>query len=94
MSKVAFNERINALAEKYWSLKKDIDAEEVDGKKKELEEIEKLLEKGITGGLRLELEEKASELRAVTSEREGAYADISEVISEILELTSDFAPSV
>ncbi|MDI6889256.1 MAG: hypothetical protein QMC78_06200 [Methanocellales archaeon] len=94
MTKVAFNERVNALAEKYWSLKKDIDADEADGKRRELEEIEKLLEKGITGRLRLELEEKASELRAITSEREGAYADISEVISEILELTSDFAPSL
>ncbi len=94
MTKVAFNERVNALAEKYWSLKKDIDADEADSKRKELEEIEKLLEKGITGKLRLELEKKASELRAVTSERAGAYADISEVISEILELTSDFAPSL
>jgi len=94
MNKVAFNERVNALAEKYWSLKKDIDADEADGKRKELGEIEKLLERGITGKLRLELEKKASELRAITSERAGAYADISEIISEILEMTSDFAPSL
>jgi len=94
MNKVAFNERVNALAEKYWSLKKDIDAAEADDKRRELEEIEKLLERGITGKLRLELEKKASELRAITSEREGAYAEISEVISELLEMTSDFAPSL
>jgi len=94
MSKVAFNERINTLAEKYRSLKKDIDAEEMDNKRKELAEIEKLLEKGITGKLRLDLEKKARELKAITSETEGAYANISEVISELLELTSDFAPSL
>ncbi len=94
MTQVTFNEIVNALAVKYWDLKKGIDVNETDGKIKELEEIEKLLDKGIGGKLRSQLEEEANRLRTVKAKREDASIDISHVTSELLDMTSDFAPSL
>ena len=94
MTQVTFNEVVNALAVKYWDLKEGIDAREIDDKIKELEEIEELLNKGIGGKLRSQLEEEANRLRTVKAKRENASVDISHVTSELLDMTSDFAPSL
>ena len=64
-----FNERANVLASEYWRLKHLASKE--DGEER-LEEIERLLEKGIGGKLREKLEREAKLLRQAREERNNA----------------------
>ncbi len=86
-----FNEKANALATEYWRLN-GITADEAGENK--LEEIEKLLEKGIGGKLREKLDAEAKRLRKEREDRSSAFLRLAEVKNEILELTADLAPDL
>ena len=86
-----FNERANVLASEYWRLKHLASKE--DGEER-LEEIERLLEKGIGGKLREELEREAKLLRQAREERNNALRNLEIVRNELLELTAEFAPNL
>lgn len=86
-----FNERANALATEYWRLK------EITGEKageERLEEIEKLLETGIGGKLRENLEVEAKRLREAKESKSNALMRLEEVKKELLELTAELAPNL
>jgi hypothetical protein len=86
-----FNEKANALATEYWRLK-EITADKTGEKR--LAEIEKLLEKGIGGRLRENLEAEAKRLRQEMEERNNAFMRLDDVEKEILELTAELAPNL
>jgi len=86
-----FNARANALATEYWRLK-EITAEKAGEKR--LEEIEELLEKGIGGKLRENLEVEAKRLRNEMESKSNAFIRLEEVKKEILELTAELAPNL
>ena len=86
-----FNERANALASEYWRLKHLASKEEDEER---LEEIERLLEKGIGGKLREKLEREARLLRQAREERSNAMRNLEIVRNELLELTAEFAPNL
>lgn len=86
-----FNEKANALAQEYWRLKQVI-TEEARGKR--LAEIEKLLEKGIGGKLKEQLEAEAKQLRKEQEERASAVLGLEEVKRALLELTAELAPNL
>jgi hypothetical protein len=86
-----FNEKANALAHEYWRLK-EITAEGAGGNR--LEEIEKLLEKGIGGKLKDQLEAEAKRLRKEMDDISGAFMKLEEIEKEILEMTAELAPNL
>lgn len=86
-----FNEKANALAQEYWRLK-ELTANKAGGNR--LEEIEKLLEKGIGGKLREQLDAEAKRLRKEKDDRSGAFLKLDGVERQILELTADLAPNL
>lgn len=86
-----FNEKANALATEYWRLKELKGSETGENR---LEEIEKLLEKGIGGKLRENLDAEAKKLRKEKEDRSTAFVRLEEIKKEILELTADLAPNL
>ena len=76
-----FNERANALASEYWRLKHLTSKEEDEER---LEEIERLLEKGIGGKLREKLEREARLLRQAREERSNAMRNLEIVREELV----------
>lgn len=92
MVKGSFNERANILANEYWTNKES--AGVVVDEKTRLDEIERLLTKGIGGKLGDQLEKEASDLRTVIEEKRTAAFTLNSVRRDILELVSDFAPSL
>jgi len=86
-----FNEKANALANEYWRLR-EIISDKTDEDR--LEEIERLLEKGIGGKLKEKLDTEAKQLRKEKEDRSGAIFRLEEVKKEILELTADLAPNL
>jgi len=86
-----FNEKANALAHEYWRLK-EITANKAGGNR--LAEIEKLLEKGIGGKLKEQLDAEAKRLRKENDDRSGAFVKLEGVERQILELTADLAPNL
>lgn len=86
-----FNEKANALAQEYWRLKQLI-TNESSGKR--LAEIEKLLEKGIGGKLKEQLEAEAKQLRKEHEDRSSAVLSLDEVKRGLLELTAELAPNL
>lgn len=86
-----FNEKVNTLAQEYWRLN-EITASTTTTNR--LAEIERLLEKGIGGKLRDQLEAEAKRLRKEAEDRGGAALRLSEVKKELLELTADLAPNL
>jgi hypothetical protein len=92
MVKGSFNERANILANEYWTNKES--AGVVVDEKMRLDEIDRLLAKGISGKLGFQLEKEASELRTVIEEKRTASFTLNAVRRDLLELVSDFAPSL
>ncbi|MHC1579061.1 MAG: hypothetical protein ACXQTZ_00135 [Candidatus Alkanophagales archaeon] len=86
-----FNRRANALAEEYWRLKERMARRDYE---RELREIERLLERGVGGRLREELERRAKEMRMELESKEGAFSAIKDVTHDLLELTARFAPNL
>lgn len=86
-----FNEKANALANEYWRLKK-ITADKTGEDR--LEEIEKLLEKGIGGKLMEKLDAEAKKLRKEKEDRSSAFVSLEDVKTEITEMTADLAPNL
>ena len=86
-----YNEKANALALEYWRLK-EVTAHKAGGNR--LAEIEKLLEKGIGGKLKDQLDAEAKRLRKETDDRSGAIMRLDGVERQILELTADLAPNL
>ncbi len=86
-----FNEKANALAHEYWRLK-EITANKASERR--LEEIENLLEKGIGGKLREQLDAELKRLRQEGEERSNASMRLKEVKKEIVELTAELAPNL
>jgi hypothetical protein len=86
-----FNEKANALALEYWRLKQIITDEAGENR---LAEIEKLLEKGIGGKLREQLEAEAKRLRKQRDDRASAAMSLDEVKAGLLELTAELAPNL
>ncbi|MGC9444091.1 MAG: hypothetical protein ACP5E9_04055 [Candidatus Methanospirareceae archaeon] len=86
-----FNEKANALAQEFWRLQEIVaNIKSTD----RLAEIERLLEKGIGGKLRDQLEAEAKQLRKEAEDRSGAALRLSDVKKELLELTADLAPNL
>ncbi len=86
-----FNERANALAMEYWRLKHLLSKKDDEER---LEEIERLLERGISGKLRERLEAEARVLRRDREERMNAMKNLEIISGELLELTAEFAPNL
>jgi hypothetical protein len=86
-----FNEKANALASEYWRLK-GVTANKTDEPR--LEEIETLLEKGIGGKLREQLDAEAKKLRKEKENRTSASMRLEELKKGIAELTSELAPNL
>lgn len=86
-----FNEKANTLAREYWRLKK-LTTNKAGGNR--LKEIEKLLEKGIGGKLREQLDAEAKQLRKEKDDRSSAFEKLDGVERQILELTADLAPNL
>lgn len=86
-----FNEKANALAHEYWQLKETA-ANKAGGNR--LAEIEKLLEKGIGGKLKEQLDAEAKKLRKEEEDKSSAFMKLDEVKKELLELTSELAPNL
>jgi hypothetical protein len=86
-----FNEKVNTLAAEYWKLKSTIANKEGEDR---LEEIEKLLERGIGGKLKDTLEEEAKRLRRGKEDRNNAFTRLEGVKEEIMELTAELAPNL
>ena len=94
MREAAFNERANILANEYWNLKERAGADGPDEIRKKIEELEALLNKGIGGNLRSQLQKEANKLRRTIDYKEGAFASIDQVRRDLLELVADFGPSL
>jgi hypothetical protein len=90
--KTSFNERGNFLANEYWNFKEKVGS--TVNEKTRLEEIEKLLSKGIGGKLGSRLEKEANELRRIIEEKRTAAHNLAAVRRDLLDLISDFAPSL
>ena len=88
-----FNKRANSSADEYWKLK-SLKGEGGKTKEQELEEIEKLLEKGIGGKLRDDLENRASQLRSEVMSEFEVDRRMRDVMDDILDATSKFAPNL
>ncbi len=86
-----FNEKANTLANEYWRLK-EVTADKTGENR--LEEIEKLLEKGIGGKLREKLDAEAKQLRKEKEDRSIAFMRFEEVKKEIMEITAELAPNL
>ncbi len=86
-----FNEKANALAQEYWRLKEQA-ANSASADR--LAEIERLLEKGIGGKLKDQLDAEAKRLRKEAEDRSSASLQLSELGKELLELTGDLAPNL
>ncbi len=86
-----FNEKANALAGEYWRLKRITKARASVSR---LEEIEKLLEKGIGGKLREKLEAEQKRLRKEKEDRDNAFIRLEEVKRGLLELSAELAPNL
>ncbi|NYT00216.1 MAG: hypothetical protein GKB99_00615 [Methanocellales archaeon] len=94
MREAAFNERANILANEYWLLKERAGSDEPDEIRKKIEDIEELLNKGIGGNLRSQLEKEVKQLRRTIDAKEGDFASIEQVRRDLLDLISDFGPSL
>jgi hypothetical protein len=94
MREAAFNERANILANEYWLLKERAGSDEPDEIRKKIEDIEALLNKGIGGNLRSQLEKEVKQLRRNIDSKEGDFASIEQVRRDLLDLIADFGPSL
>lgn len=88
----SFNERANFLAAEYWKAKQKATARTPE--KARLEEIERLLQRGISGKLQLQLEQEARALRRAIDDRDTAASHLVGIQRDLLELVSEFAPSL
>lgn len=88
----SFNERANFLAAEYWKAKEKTTAQAPE--KTRLEEIDHLLRRGISGKLQFQLEQEARTLRRAIDERDTAASHLVGIRRDLLELISDFAPSL
>lgn len=86
-----FNEKANALAHEYLRLK---DLTITKAGVSRLEEIEKLLDKGIGGKLKEQLDAEAKRLRKEEGDRNSAFMKLEDVKKELLELTAELAPNL
>ena len=86
-----FNERANTLGAEYWHLKALAASKTTEDR---LEDIERLLEKGIGGKLRDKLDAEAKKLRKEKEDRSNASERLEEIKKELLELTADLAPNL
>ena len=71
-----FNEKANALATEYWRLKELKGSETGENR---LEEIEKLLDKGIGGKLREKLDAEAKKLRKEKEDKSTAFVRLEKL---------------
>jgi len=92
MARGSFNERANVLAAEYWKSKER--AGPTANEKARLDEIERLLARGISGALGMQLEKEANELRRVIEDKRTASSNLVAVRRDLLDLVSDFAPSL
>ncbi|MBC7110448.1 MAG: hypothetical protein H5T46_05550, partial [Archaeoglobi archaeon] len=60
----------------------------------QLREIEELLNRGVSGKLRLQLEGEYRKLQAMKEKMDKAVSEIDEIKRELLELTANFAPDL
>lgn len=88
----SFNERANLLANEYWRAKERTNAQGPE--RERLEEIDRLLQRGISGKLQFQLEQEARTLRRAIEERDTAASSLAGIRRDLLELVSDFAPSL
>ncbi|MEM3086602.1 MAG: hypothetical protein QXO51_02255 [Halobacteria archaeon] len=88
----SFNERANFLAAEYWKAKQKTATQAPE--KTRLDEIDRLLRRGISGKLQFQLEQEARTLRRAIDERDTAAAHLVGIQRDLLELVSDFAPSL
>jgi len=93
MYETSFNEKANLYAEKYWLFwnRKGINLSNID---EQLREIEELLNRGVSGKLRLQLEGEYRKLQAMKEKMDKAVSEIDEIKRELLELTANFAPDL
>lgn len=94
MHEAAFNERAVILSNEYWLLKGRAGADEPDDIRKKIDDIESLLNKGIGGNLRSQLERELQQLSRTIDAKEGDFASIEQVRRDILELVAYFGPSL
>ncbi|OFV67393.1 MAG: hypothetical protein SCAL_001311 [Candidatus Syntrophoarchaeum caldarius] len=88
-----FNKRANSSADEYWRIKA-LTGASGKSKEQELDEIEKLLDKGIGGKLRDDLEKRANQLRGEVIGVNEASNRMERVIEDLLNITKDFAPNL
>jgi len=88
-----FNKRANSSADEYWKIKA-LKGESGKSKEQELDEIEKLLDKGIGGKLRDDLEKRASQLRSEVMGESEASDRMNSVVEDLLKITASFAPNL
>lgn len=88
----SFNERANFLAAEYWKAKEKTATQAPE--KTRLEEIDRLLRRGISGKLQFQLEQEARGLRRAIDDRDTAASHLVGIQRDLLELISDFAPSL
>ena len=93
MALAIFNKRANSSAVEYWKIK-SLGGKKGESDSQELDEIEKLLEKGIGGKLREGLEERASQLRGEVLRGDEADRRIKSVREDLIDITSVFAPNL
>jgi|Deesub1362A_J573_1020465.scaffolds.fasta_scaffold00739_29 hypothetical protein len=93
MYETSFNEKANLYAEKYWLFwnRKGVSRNNID---EQLREIEELLNRGVSGKLRLQLEGEYRKLQAMKEKIDKATTEIDEIKRELLELTANFAPDL
>ncbi|MBI4362880.1 MAG: hypothetical protein HY558_06860 [Euryarchaeota archaeon] len=91
-AKGSFNERANFLAQEYWNIKER--THPAANEKTRLEEIERLLAKGISGKLGAQLEKEATELRRLINDKRTSAQTAGAIRQDLLELVSEFAPSL
>jgi len=93
MYETSFNEKANLYAEKYWLFwnRRGVDLTGVD---EQLREIEELLNRGVSGKLRLQLEGEYRKLQAMKEKMSKASTEIDEITRDLLELTANFAPDL
>ncbi len=88
----SFNERANFYAAEYWKAREKAATQAPE--KTRLEEIDRLLRRGISGKLQFQLEQEARVLRRAIEERDTAASHLVGIRQNLLELVSDFAPSL
>ncbi|GEM_PF-693082 len=94
MREAAFNERATILAKEYWLLRDRTGADEPDEIRKKINDIEALLNKGISGNLRSQLEGELKQLSRTIDTKEGDFANIEQIRRDLLELVAYFGPSL